>query len=218
MNTKTSFWGKRNFVLVLFLVVSAIGFAKSSLFTIKTGDPLILLKAGNTATFEIDYSKMIVTDGKHHENDMSFYDWMIVQDEDKGKWLQDWEEKDSAECVKEFRERFNDEFKKGIKLTKVGKDYHVILRLSRIDFGPGAKYGFGGVKGGEADADGELEIQDIKTKEVLLNISFEKLKGDSSFKQIGRLKGVFEKFAEELSEYLEDYQKEQKKLAKKNKK
>jgi hypothetical protein len=203
MNTKK--------VLVLCLVGSGIGFAKSSLFTIKTGDPSILLQVGKTATFEIDYSNMIVTDGKHHENDMLFYDWMITQDEDKGKWLEDWEKKDSAECVKEFREKFNDEVKKGIKLTKLGKDYHVIMRLSRIDFGPGAKYGFGGVKGGEADADGELEIQDKNTKEVLLILSFEKLEGESSFKQIGRLKGIFENFGEKISDYLKDYQKQQKK-------
>ena len=83
-----------------------------------------------------------------------------------------------------------------------------------IDFGPGVKYGFGGVKGGEAKADGELEVQDKDSKEVLLILSFEKLKGDSSFKQIGRLKGFYEKFAGELSDYLKDYQKQQKKMKK----
>ena len=82
-----------------------------------------------------------------------------------------------------------------------------------------------GYSGGEAKADGEMELLDIKTGETLLVIEFKNLKGDSSFKQIGRLKGIFENFAENLSEYLEEYkedmekqQKKQKKLEKKNKK
>lgn len=185
--------------------------AKSSLFTIQKGDPLILLQEKKTATFEIDYSKLIVTDSKNHNDDRDFHEWMIMQDEDKMEWIEDWEKEDSAACNKVFRENFNDEIKKGIKLSKIGKDYHVVLRLNIIDFGPGARYGFGGVKGGEAKASGELEVQDKSTHEVLLVLKFKDLKGEDSFKQMGRLKGVFENFGEELSDYLKDYQKEQRK-------
>ena len=52
------------------------------------------------------------------------------------KSVQYWEKEDSAACNKVFRENFNDEIKKGIKLSKIGKDYHVVLRLNIIDFGP----------------------------------------------------------------------------------
>ena len=69
-------------------------------------------------------------------------------------------------------------------------------------------------KGGEAKADGLFEVRDINTDEVKLVLKFEGLKGDSSFKQIGRLIGIFENFGEKLSDYLKDYQKEQKKKRK----
>ena len=208
---------KRGFIFGLLCVcsVSASTAKDSELFTIKQGDPLILLQEKKTATFEIDYSQMMVTDGKDHEYDLNFRDWMIRKDEDKGKWIEDWEKEDSADCNKAFREFFNDEIKKGLKLTKLGKDYHVTLRLYMIDFGPAVKYGLGGIKGGEAKADGELEVRDITTNEILLIIGFNKLKGDSSFKQIGRLKGIFENLGEELNDYLKDYQKQLKKQNKK---
>lgn len=212
---------KRSFVIAFCLTPFCISEAKTSLFTIKSGDPLILLQEKKTATFEIDYSNMMVTEGKDHEYDLSFRDWMIRQDEDKGKWTEDWEKKDSAECNKEFREKFNDEIEKGLKLTKLGKDYHLVLRLDMIDFGPAVKYGVMGFKGGEAKANGEIEVRDLNTNEILLVLSFNELKGESSFKQIGRLKGLFENLGEQLNEYLEDYykdyQKQQKKLNKKKK-
>lgn len=219
MNTIKNFQLKRSIIFVMCVLSAGAVSAKSDLFTVKQGDPLILLQEKKTATYDIDYSQMMVTDGKDHEYDLNFYEWMIQKDEDKGKWTEDWEKKDSAECNKAFRESFNDEVKKAIKLTKLGKDYHVTLRLNMIDFGPAVKYGFGGIKGGEAKADGELEVKDKKTNEVLLVISFSNLKGESSFKQIGRLKGVFENLGEKLSDYLEEYKKEydkqQKKLLKK---
>ena len=190
----------------------------SEVFSIKQGDPMIILQEKKTAVFEIDYSKLIITDSKDHDNDMNFALWMAAQDEDNDKWLKDWEEKDSAECHKAFRDHFNDEIKKGIKLTKLGKDYKVTLRLLMLDFGPAAKMKLTGFSGGEAKADGELEICDKNTGETLLLLEFTNLKGESSFKQIGRLKGIFENLGEELSEYLEDYQKEYEKQLKKQKK
>lgn len=211
--------------MLMILTANCVEAKKDEVFTIKQGDPSILLQEKKTAIFDIDYSKMMVTDGEDHDNDLLFYEWMKVQDEDDDKWTEDWVKKDSAECQKAFRDYFNDEIKKGIKLTKFGKDYKVIFRLFMIDFGPAFKMKLTGYSGGEAKADGEMELLDIKTGETLLVIEFKNLKGDSSFKQIGRLKGIFENFAENLSEYLEEYkedmekqQKKQKKLEKKNKK
>ena len=209
---------KRGLIFGLMCVTSLIASAKDSeLFSIKQGDPLIILQEKKTAVFEIDYSQLVITDSKDHDNDMNFVLWMAVQDEDNDKWIKDWVEKDSLECNKAFRDHFNDEIKKGIKLSKFGKDYKVTLRLFMLDFGPAVKMKLTGFKGGEAKADGELEICDKNTGETLLLLGFTNLKGDSSYKQIGRLKGIFENLGEELSDYLEDYQKEQKKLAKKNK-
>lgn len=188
--------------------------AKDDLFTVVEGSLDVLLEQKKTAVFDIDYSQMIVTDSKNHEDDVDFATWMQAQDEDDDKWTTDWEAKDKEKCHKAFREHYNDEVKQGLKLTKLGKDYKVVLRLTMIDFGPAVKYGLGGIKGGEAKADGVFEVRDINTDEVRLILKFEGLKGDSSFKQIGRLIGVFENFGEKLSDYLKDYQKEQKKKKK----
>ena len=209
---------KKTTMLVLCTLFACLASAKESkYFVVKQGDPLILLQENKTAIFEIDYSKMMVTDGKDHENDLDFYSWMQSQDEDNDKWVKDWQKEDSAACNKEFRERFNDEIDHAIKLTKLGKHYKVTLRLKMINFGPAVKYGLGGIQGGEAKADGELEVRDINSDEVLLVLEFNNIKGESSFKQIGRLKGIFENLCENINDYLEDYQKEQKKLAKKKK-
>lgn len=208
---------KSVFLLLMIFTASCVVAKKKEVFVIKEGDPFILLQEKKTAIFEIDYSNMMVTDSKDHDNDLLFKEWMIRQDEDNDKWIEDWEREDKIECDKAFREHFNDEIKHGIKLTKLGKDYKVILRMTSIDFGPAVKMKLMGFGGGEAKADGELEVRDLNTDEILLIISFTQLKGESSFKQIGRLKGIFENLGEELNDYLEDIQKEQKKQDKKKK-
>ena len=220
-------------ILILLLCIMCTGLVsakkKTTEITVKQGDPLILLQEKKTAIFEIDYSKMMVTDGKDHDNDLPFREWMISQDEDDEEWLKDWEEKDSAACHKAFRDHFNDEIKKGIKLTKLGKDYKIILRFDEIYLGKhasGGKIALGVLIGGSfglnaaresAIATGELEIQNLKTGEVELLLGFKNLVGEESLKQIGRLKGIFENLGEEINDYLEDYVKEQKKQNKKNK-
>ena len=149
------------------------------------GDPLILLQEKKTAQYEIDYSQLMVTDSKDHDYDLNYKDWMISQDEDENKWLIDWEEKDSAECNRAFRDSFNHEISHGLKLSKLGKDYKVILRLKLIDFGPAVKYHvILGIMGGEARVDGSLEVKDLRTDEHLLTIDFSELKGESSYKEL----------------------------------
>lgn len=205
-------------VFVMCWTFSGIVSAKSSVFSVKQGDPLILLQEKKTASFEIDYSQMMVTEGKDHDYDLPFHEWMISRDEDSDEWLKDWEEKDSIKCNGEFRDKFNDEVDKAIKLTKLGKDYHLVLRFTMVDFGGSVKWTpMKGMSGGTAEADGEIELRDKKTNEVLLVLSFNKLQGEDSFKQIGRLIGLFENLGEQLNEYLKDYQKQQKKLDKKKK-
>ena len=183
--------------------------------TVKFGDLGVLLQEKKKATFEIDYSQLIITDSEDHDNDMDFATWMKAQDEDDDEWTKDWEEKDKESCDKAFRDNFNGEVDDAIKLTKLGKDYHLILRLTMLDFGPPIKYSWKGLWGGEAVASGELELKDQRTGETVLLISFENLKGDSSFKQIGRLIGFFENLGEELNELLKKFKKEQKKAKKK---
>ena len=202
---------KKGWIFALMFLSAVNMNAKSELFTIVEGSLDVLLELKKTAVFEIDYSQMMVTNGKNHEDDVDFATWMQVQDEDDDKWTTDWETKDKEKCHKAFREHYNNEVKQGLKLSKLGKDYKVVLRLTMIDFGPAVKYGLGGIKGGEAKANGIFEVRDLNTDEVKLILKFEGLKGESSFKQIGRLVGIFENFGEELSNYLKDYQKGQKK-------
>lgn len=209
--------GKGILISLLCLICTNQVEAKSNLFVIKQGDPLILLQ-NKKAIYEIDYSQLMVTDGKDSENDLDFFTWMKLKDEDNDKWTEDWEAKDKADCDKAFRDKFNSEIEKGIRLSKYGEDYKVILRLTHIDFGSAVTYSvIKGVQKGTATASGELEIKDLKTDETLLSIAFSGLKGEGSFKQIGRLKGIFENLGEELWDYLEDYQKAQKKAQKKKK-
>ena len=196
-------------IVTLLMFVTMSGLAKNPITLVK-GDPLIILQERKKAIFEIDYSQMLVTDGKEY-NDMDFYTWMKTRDEDDDKWTKDWEEKDKAECDKSFRENFNDEVKKGFKLSKYGEDYKVILRLKKIDFGPPVKFTVLGMAKGEADASGEFEVYEMNSNTPILILSFENLRGEGSFKQIGRLKGIFENFGENLSDFLKDYQKMQKK-------
>lgn len=200
------------FVMAMTMLLSLPSVAKTPLTLVK-GDPMIILQEQKKAVYEIDYSQMLVTDGKEY-NDMDFYMWMKTRDEDGDEWTKDWEEKDKASCDKAFRENFNDEVKHGFRLSKFGKDYKVVFRLKKIDFGPPVKYSWKGFTGGEADAWGEFEVRDFNTDEVLLLMTFDKLRGEDSFKQIGRLKGVFENFGEQLAEYLKDYQKALKKKKK----
>lgn len=202
------------FLFLLLLTSISASAKKDPIFILKQGDPLILLQEKKTAVFEIDYSKMIVIDEKDPDNSMPFREWMIAQDEDNDEWSKDWIEKDSVACYKSFRDNFNDEIKKGIKLTKLGKDYKVTLRINTINFGKTvnvAKTILLGFSGGNAIASGELEVRDIKTDEVLLILAFNNLKGEGSVKQIGRLKGIFENLSEEINDYLKDYQKQIKK-------
>lgn len=205
------------------LLTANCGFAKKKqIITIKEGDPLILLQEKKTAVFEIDYSQMMVTDGKDHDNDLIYREWMIAQDEDKDRWTDDWVKKDSVECNIAFRDKFNDEIEKGIKLTKIGKDYKVILRFSMIYLGKhkGATVGilFGArTLMDKAVASGELEVRDLKSDETKLIIAFDDLVGEEAYTQMKRFKGVFENLGEEINDFLEDYQKQQKKKDKKKK-
>lgn len=202
---------KELLLLTMALVCSVSVLAKSDIFTLKQGDPLVLLQENKKAIFEIDYSQMIVTDSKHHERDLPFREWMITKDEENDKWTRDWEQEDSASCDQAFRESFNHEIKKGLQLTKIGKDYKVTMRITMIDFGAPFKYSLRGYHGGEATATGEIEIKELKSNEVVCVIAFKDLKGEDSFKQIGRLKGVFENLGEKLNDWLKDYSKKSKK-------
>ena len=55
---------------ILLTLITNVCVAKSPIHLIQ-GDPLILLQANKKAIYEVDYSQMIVTDGKE-ENDMDF--------------------------------------------------------------------------------------------------------------------------------------------------
>lgn len=204
-------------ILVIFgcSVVTVTAKSKNNVIEVKYGSLDLLLQEKKKATFEIDYSQLIITDSKNHDNDMDFLTWMQTQDEDDDEWTKDWEEKDKANCDKAFRDEFNSEIEDVIKLSKFGKDYHLILKLTMLDFGPPVKYSWKGLWGGEAVASGELELKDQQTGETILLISFENLKGESSFKQIGRLKGIFENLCEKLNDLLKKHKKEQKKAKKK---
>ena len=60
-----------------------------------------------------------------------------------------------------------------------------------------------------------MTVSDLNTGEILLLLGFDAISGEASYKQISRLKSIFENFGEELNEYLQDYQKSYKKAQKK---
>ena len=192
--------------LAFLLSVFVMQASSKNPFTVVEGDPLVLLQENKKAAYEIDYSNLIITNGKPEE-DVDFYTWMKLQDEDEDSWTKDWEKEDKNECDKEFRDNFNDEIKHGIRLSKYGTDYKVILRFNKIDLGPAVKMTFTGMRGGEALATGVLEVRDFNTDEIVTVLAFTYLKGESSFKQIGRLIGLFENLGEQLSDFLKDYKK-----------
>ena len=81
---------KKSVILMLMIfTANCVAAKKGEVLTIKQGDPMILLQENKTAIFDIDYSKLIITDGKDHENDLDFRTWMIAQDEDSEKWLKE---------------------------------------------------------------------------------------------------------------------------------
>ena len=72
---------KKSVILMLMiLTANCVAAKKSEVLTIKQGDPLILLQPKKTAILEIDYSKLMVTDGKNHEDDVDFVTWMQMKD------------------------------------------------------------------------------------------------------------------------------------------
>ena len=219
---------------ILFVLIMCAGFVsakkKDETFTVKMGNPLIILQEKKKAILEIDYSKMMVLPDKEDEDIMPFREWMISQDEDNEEWIKDWEEKDSAECYKAFRDYFNKEIEKGMKITKLGKDYKVTLRINEIYLGKhikGGKLALAVVVGGgwalnssrkNGIASGELQIQNLQTGETELIIEFKNFVGEESLSQIGRIKGIYENLSEKINEYLEDYQEEYEKQQKKEEK
>ena len=71
---------------ILFVLIMCAGFVsakkKDETFTVKMGNPLIILQEKKKAILEIDYSKMMVLPDKEDEDIMPFREWMISQDED----------------------------------------------------------------------------------------------------------------------------------------
>ena len=191
--------------------------AKGPVFTVKSGDPTIILEKGKTALYEIDYSKAIITNSKDHEDDLPFDKWMASHEDEDGenKWARDWP-KDQKELKKTLREKFNDANGKGVQLTKDGKNYKIILRLTMIDWGASFKVKLTGPGGGNAKISGEFEVQDLSGTSLAI-IEFKDQKGGSSYKQIGRLKEALEWLSNDIVDFTKDYQKAQKKAAKKKK-
>lgn len=208
----------KKIVMILMVLVVSVCFAsaaKKEPIILKQGDPLIIQQENKTAIYEIDYSKAIVVYGKKCDLEVSFYEWLIMQDEDGGTWVQSWEMNDSPDINKTFRECFNDNIKKSMKLTKVGKDYKVILRFSRFWFGNPSSSGSMRAYGGFAVpvatdaimASGELIVLDMKTKETILILSFDKLEGDARYTHMGRFRTVISNLCDRIDDFLKAYKK-----------
>lgn len=215
----------KKFFAILFVAIITSCFAsaaKKEFIILKQGDPLIIQQEKKTATFEIDYSKTMVVYGKKNEEEASFRDWMIMQDEDDEDWIKDWERKDSAEVSKTFRECFSDNIKKAMKLTKTGKDYKVILRIYRLSLGTTTSAGsvilFGGAAAQAAVISGEIEIQDLKTGETVLILEYDDVVGDGHYRIMARFRNVIDNLCNRIDEYLKDYKKKIAKEQKKQKK
>lgn len=206
-------------LLALMMSVSYASAKKQEPISIIQGDPFIIQQENKTAIYEIDYSKLIVEYGRKNDQEASFRDWMIMQNEDTEEWIKDWEEKDSAEVDKTFRECFSDNIRKAMKLTKTGKDYKVILRLNRINFGKESSFGkvmlFGSGAADCAIVSGEIEILDLKTGESKLILAFDKVAGDGQYTQMKRFRNVIDNLCNRVDEFLKSYRKQLEKEQKK---
>ena len=160
----TKYQGKFNLDSINAVPVNPLGitqlkrFDKKGFYVIE-GDPLILLKQGKTATYEINYSHLIITDGSQRDD---FEQWLTDNAEVEG-----WEE-NKKRWERAFQDNFNHEIT-GIRLSSNSKQLHLILHLNLVDFGAGAKYSLTkGVHGGEANADGAIEVIDKTTGKTLI--------------------------------------------------
>ena len=168
-------------------------------FTCLEGDPLLLLQEGKTATYEIDYSHLIITNSFQKDD---FATWLMDNDE-----ADSWEE-NQRKWDRAFRDKYNNEVRTGIRLSSSSKNLHLILHLDLIDFGAPVKYTLmKGIQGGEADADGAIELLDKTTGKTLLILRFLGFKGEDDFQKMGRIEGLFENLGEELASYISKYNK-----------
>ena len=115
--------------------------------------------------------------------------------------MEDWPQ-DKKVVYNHFVKNFNDENDKGVTVDSLGKDYKFKIIMEMIDWGPAVVYGgFLGVTGGRAKITGVFEVRDFETNEVICELQFTNQIGDSSFKQIGRLKGAFEWLGNDIISY-----------------
>ena len=200
----------KRFLMMAMMAVCAVtaAFADDDEFKVVEGSFVdVVRQRGKTATVEFDYLDATIADRENSGRTLK--QWL--QDEDP-KVLAKWD-KHMEDAEEYFRERWNDESKKNIKIVKDGNpDYRIFVRATKFSTGnSGAAYWSFSKRDGGIIISGDLRIVETSTGNTVCKINLIDYRGASSrnldfkFPNFNRRMQMFHKsFAKDL---LQDIQK-----------
>ena len=163
---------KKILLLILFVSVATMGFAKKSYLSVISGNVSVLNQIDKTAIPEFDYSKTYL-------EGLPAIDYLTNHG---GDYVKDWPE-DNVVVAGYFFNAWNDVMKnRGLKLVKAGNaDYRVVVHVDSLDLGStaGAMLGFSKTAGGCIIC-GTIDIVDCASDNVVCKLKVDKLKGDGA--------------------------------------
>jgi hypothetical protein len=200
----------KRFLMMAMMAVCAVtaAFADDDEFKVVEGSFVdVVRQRGKTATVEFDYLDATIADRENSGRTLK--QWL--QDEDP-KVLAKWD-KHMEDAEEYFRERWNDESKKNIKIVKDGNpDYRIFVKATKFSTGnSGAAYWSFSKRDGGIIISGDLRIVETSTGNTVCKINLIDYRGASSrnldfkFPTFNRRMQMFHKsFAKDL---LQDIQK-----------
>lgn len=212
---------KKIYLLLLTCFVCSTAFAGDA--KVLSGDPLFLTKEkGKSASIEFDYSKLIILQEEGKELlEVPFEDWVekYAKESDIENWLVKFpDERKSME--ENFVKGYNDEMDDGVKIRPYMKNiaYKFVVHVKSIQWNKKhPNYGGGSGKaamklltgpfGGSGISDDckwEIEVIDMKSNAVLTVIECEG--SGNGWSASASLSKSYDDIAEELPDYLNDYE------------
>ena len=201
----------KRFLMMAMMAVCAVtaAFADDDEFKVVEGSFVdVVRQRGKTATVEFDYLDATIADRENSGRTLK--QWL--QDEDP-KVLAKWD-KHMEDAEEYFRERWNDESKKNIKIVKDGNpDYRIFVKATKFSTGnSGAAYWSFSKRDGGIIISGDLRIVETSTGNTVCKINLIDYRGASSrnldfkFPNINRRMQMFHKRC--AKDLLQDIQKE----------
>lgn len=186
---------KKTFLFLVGMFFSVMAQAYTAV-TFKAGDPSCLLRK-TTTTFEVDYSKLRVT---NYDN----LGWDAYLQRRGNDFVRDWPS-DRRKAESYFTIRFNrkSDF---LRITEGSADYKMVLRIATIDVGnaAGAFNPWASAKAGGAILNGTIEMYDARTNNLLCVLNVIDAKGAGTPSETTRLGLMFSEAAGDLCDFIED--------------